>query len=85
MDKKAAQALLQKSFPKARLLEELPHSRHVFTHRVWNLYGWQGVLGNDMSFAEKDDYVLVNCAQLHTQYAIPNAFKAYRGNLEKRI
>ncbi len=77
-EKKEAETLLQPLFPGATLLEPLPKSRHVFTHRIWNLYGWQGVVVSSTSHVDNNNYIWANTAELHARYAIPNAFKAYR-------
>ncbi len=80
--KAQAQSHLQTLFPGAFLQQQLPESRHIFTHRIWQLYGWQGLLPDASPALLGNDYFLVSGAELREQFAVPNAFKAYRTHLQ---
>lgn len=73
-----AEARLGALFPAAKVLlgSALPKARHIFTHRIWQLYGWQATV--DSTTAPGEDYRFATAEQLAQSYALPNAFKAYR-------
>ncbi len=81
-DREQAQLLLQQSFPGATLHDALPKSRHVFTHRIWKLYGWQGRLPENAEKFKDEACFLAGKEALKNTYAVPNAFRAYRDYLE---
>ena len=73
---KQAQEQLAHLAKGARLTTPLPTAKHVFTHRIWKLYGWLGHLPDDFVLPG-DDYQLASPLQLREEYAVPGAFKAY--------
>lgn len=52
----------------------LPAARHVFTHKIWNLGGWQGTAP---ACPLPDGWVWAAPDQLEQVYAVPNAYAAY--------
>ena len=53
----------------------LPAARHVFTHRIWELGGWQGRAA--AAAALPDGYAWARGEELAEQYPVPSAFDAY--------
>lgn len=70
-----AQSRLEALLPDAVLGEALPGTKHIFTHRVWNLYGWHCIAPRDT--AAPDGYVFAN-AEVLAKCALPGAFSAWR-------
>ncbi|MDY6007533.1 MAG: A/G-specific adenine glycosylase [Gemmiger sp.] len=68
------QDALQKLGIPAVLGESLPPAKHVFTHRIWQLGGWQGTAP---AVPLPDGYVWAAKSQLAEIYPVPNAFAAY--------
>lgn len=66
---------LDRVFPGARLGNPLPASRHIFTHRVWEMYGWAGEVPLLPSLPA--GYTLVSGEDLKASFALPSAFNAY--------
>ena len=58
----------------AELVEPLPAARHVFTHKIWNLGGWQG---HAPACALPEGWVWAAPEALETVYAVPNAYASY--------
>lgn len=52
----------------------LPPARHVFTHRIWQLSGWQGTAP---AVKLPEGWVWAPPEALAGQYAVPSAFSAY--------
>ncbi len=72
LDKTAASELLHTLCPGGRLGEPLPPAKHVFSHIEWHISGW---------LAESDAVPLPEgylWADSMADYAIPNAFRAYK-------
>ena len=59
----------------AELTDALPPAKHVFTHRIWQLGGWQGT---PPAAPLPAGYVWAAPNQLAEVYPVPNAFAAYR-------
>ena len=68
------QDALQKLGIPAVLGESLLPAKHVFTHRIWQLGGWQGTAP---AVPLPDGYVWAAKSQLAEIYPVPNAFAAY--------
>ncbi len=62
---------------KVKLGAALPTAKHVFTHRIWQMYGWQGHFTPAKGAALPEDFLLASLQQLQEAYALPGAFKAY--------
>ena len=54
--------------------EPLPAARHVFTHKIWNLGGWQG---HAPACALPEGWVWAAPEALETVYAVPTAYASY--------
>jgi A/G-specific adenine glycosylase len=74
--KAQARQKLGQLLPGVVLGEKLPTAAHVFTHRIWQLYGWQAV--TDANLAAPKGCVWATPQMLQNQYAVPSAFAAYR-------
>ncbi|MDL2324587.1 A/G-specific adenine glycosylase [Ruminococcaceae bacterium OttesenSCG-928-A16] len=61
--------------PGAQVVGPLPKAEHVFTHRVWQLYGWLCELPPGTPAPQ--GAVLATAQQVQSQYSVPNAFKTY--------
>lgn len=72
-----AQMQLEALFPGSVLQEALPTAKHVFTHRVWQMYGWQGQLALGCPLPPGGAFLLASAQQVQETYALPGAFKAY--------
>lgn len=70
----AAQAL-QKLVPNAIIGSELPAHRHVFTHKIWQLYGWQASLSGPEPIIDGARWATPK--QVQSVYSIPSAFAPY--------
>ncbi len=75
LTKEQAQKELSARFPGSFLQAELPLAKHIFTHRIWQMYGWQGRLAS--TAAPGGAFLLAGAKELQEAYAIPGAFKAY--------
>lgn len=73
--KAQAQQKLEQLLPGIVLGNALPKATHVFTHRIWLLYGWQAAA--DINHAAPEGCVWVTPQMLQNQYAVPSAFAAY--------
>lgn len=71
----AAAKALQTLLPGATLVGELPAAKHIFTHKVWHLYGWQATVPKGVVYPPGVETAAP--AQLLKSYTIPAAFKAY--------
>jgi A/G-specific adenine glycosylase len=59
-------------------LMPLPPAKHIFTHVQWNLSGFLARVGDTPT---PQGCVWASSEELGTRYALPSAFKAYRGPL----
>lgn len=75
MTKKQAETFLSASFPNISLGEPLPNAKHIFTHRIWRLYGWEAQLKQIPNLSK--GYIYTNSSQIKKKYSIPSAFKTY--------
>lgn len=81
--KQDADAWLQALLPGARLRETLPPASHIFTHRVWRMYGWVAEApGEALPGA---GYCFATPGQLDKIYTLPGAFSAYRNTMQGNI
>lgn len=65
-------------------IEELPPSRHIFTHKEWHMTGYV-VLVDELEPMKKDRKLLfVKPEETEEKYPIPSAFAAYSGYLNIR-
>lgn len=79
LDRTAAEELLQSLCPHARIVETLPPAKHIFTHIEWHMGGW---------LAKSDAVPLPEgflWADSMADYAIPNAFRAYKPYLANHL
>ena len=74
--KPEAEKHLDAIFPSVSLGAPLPEAKHVFTHRIWHMYGWQGRLPEGIHAAPLG-YVRASAREINELYAIPGAFKTY--------
>lgn len=70
-----AMQLLQQFAPGAALEKPLPTAKHIFTHKIWNLYGWQ--CAAPVGTIPLQQCTFVTPAQISGQYTLPGAFKTY--------
>lgn len=56
-------------------LESLPSSRHIFSHREWEMTAWRIQANSKRGPA---DWVWVTRKELAKEYSVPAAFRAYR-------
>lgn len=75
MNKTQAAARLAALLSGTVLGQPLPASEHVFTHRVWKMYGWAGQVPPGTALPE--GWLAVTAGELARIYAVPRAFKAY--------
>lgn len=75
LDEAALTAVLREKLPDARIVRELPPSKHIFTHIEWHMRAYR--IDSDAADAP-DGFIW---AQDMGTHAIPNAFKAYKGIL----
>lgn len=73
--KEEAEQLLARQLPSMEMQEELPRAQHVFTHKIWQLYGWACRVPAGTPVPK--GAVLASPAQVKGQYSVPGAFKAY--------
>ena len=59
----------------AKIVEKLGASKHIFTHREWQMEGWLLQCAAD---ALPQGWVWATPQQLQQDYALPAAFRAYR-------
>ena len=65
-----------------RTIAPLPPARHVFTHRIWEMTGWElETIVTDPAMAEASGAFFVPAAQVLSDFSIPSAFSAYSGKL----
>lgn len=76
LPKEEVAALARGVLPGAELQCPLPAARHIFTHKIWHLWGWVCTAPAPQTLPE--GFVLASAETLQTQYALPGAFKAYR-------
>lgn len=74
LTKAEARRRLQALLPGAVLGGPLPRSEHIFTHRVWKMYGWAGSVPPG---ALPGGWQAATGAELAARYALPSAFRAY--------
>lgn len=60
----------------------LAPARHVFTHRIWELGGWQGTAA---ASPLPEGYVWARRQALAEQYSVPSAFEAYLPQAGKEV
>ena len=70
--KKAADALKEWGFT-ATNLRALPKSKHVFTHKIWNMSGICAEVSETLP-----DFTWVSAKELLDTYTLPTAFRAYQ-------
>jgi len=56
-------------------LESLASSRHIFSHREWNMTAWRIRTENKNG---PKDWVWVSREEIEKKYSVPTAFRAYR-------
>lgn len=66
-------------FPGIKAGAALPKAAHIFTHRVWNLYGWDFSL--PLPAALPPGMVWASPEEVENKYTVPTAFKAYYAHL----
>lgn len=79
LDRTTATERLHTLLPGAKLDEALPASKHIFSHIEWHMNGW---------LAESDAVPLPDgflWADSMADYAIPNAFRAYKPYLANHL
>lgn len=65
-------------------IQELPPSRHIFTHKEWHMIGYV-ILVDELEPMKKDRMLLfVRPEETEEKYPIPSAFAAYTGYLNIR-
>ncbi len=64
----------------ARLMQ-LPPSRHIFTHLEWQMRAY--LVFTTEAFPPPDGFQWVSLQEVSRAYAIPSAFQAYTGQLER--
>ncbi|MFV0351801.1 MAG: A/G-specific adenine glycosylase [Oscillospiraceae bacterium] len=69
-----AELKLKEVLPQVQLVQTLPASEHVFTHKVWKMQGW--LFYSPPANAPKG-YILASSQQILNQLTLPGAFKAY--------
>lgn len=62
------------------LCQPLPAAKHIFSHVEWRLGGWQFAAPRQPA---PEGFVWASAAQLQAEYALPNAFKAYKRLLQQ--
>lgn len=76
MNETAAAETLRSLFPAGHLVEALPPAKHIFTHIEWHMNGW---LAETEAVSLPEGFLW---AESMTDYAIPNAFRAYKPYLQ---
>ena len=56
-------------------MEALPKSRHIFSHREWEMTAWRI---RTESKKGPEEWVWVSREELEKEYSVPTAFRAYR-------
>ncbi len=75
LDEVAARDWLKQSGIGVKKLTALPEAKHIFTHIEWRL---KGFLVECEPFIPAEGEVLVDAEALEKEYALPNAFSAYK-------
>lgn len=76
LTKQQAAKKLAALLPGAKLGKALPAARHVFTHRVWQMYGWQAAAPAN-SAPPGGGWAFAQAREIRARYAVPGAFAAY--------
>lgn len=64
-------------------LDDLPFSKHLFSHIEWQMSG--AVYALEVNGELPDRYVAADLTTLQTTYALPSAFRAYAGLLPRLL
>lgn len=70
-----AQKMLQQLIPGTVLAEPLAVASHVFTHRVWQMYGWRAKMPANVPAPA--GCIWATPAEVREKYTFPGAFRAY--------
>lgn len=73
--------ILEKKCCKAKMIKKLPVAEHVFTHKVWKLYGWECEAEETEGLPQ--GMVWATAEEIEKTYSVPNAFKAYLPFMQK--
>ena len=80
LDEEGARALLGEWGLAVPALTKLKKAKHVFSHLEWHMTAWAGAVA-----APGGAFFWASGVQLQREVALPSAFKAYRGEIEKRV
>lgn len=64
-------------------IENLPSSKHIFTHKEWHMTGYAIRVDELERMQPGDGLLFVTPGEIEGNYPIPSAFAAYRNYLEK--
>lgn len=67
--------ILQKKFGQIEITGVLPKAEHVFTHKIWKLYGWECTCSVLKSMPK--GAIWTSGKEIKETYSVPNAFKTY--------
>lgn len=71
LKKEEVNAYLEKEGFNVSSIKELPDSRHVFTHLIWNMKGYEVML---TQIPQNEEYILATKDEIQNRYSIPSAF-----------
>ena len=72
-------------FQGSESIRPLPPARHIFTHLVWDMIGYEIILPEEAVLSEESVPMFVPVKTLLESYAIPSAFSAYTNYLKRSI
>lgn len=79
LSKEEALTILRGMGGEVSSLSTLKKAKHIFTHIEWQMSGYTAKLSRPIG---EDEWVWADQRLLQEQYALPSAFKAYRGLIE---
>nr|MDE7046848.1 NUDIX domain-containing protein [Lachnospiraceae bacterium] len=62
-------------------IEQLPASRHIFTHKEWHMIGYAVRVDELAEKRHKAGMIFAEPGEIRDRYPIPSAYRAYRSSL----
>ena len=63
-------------------IEQLPASRHIFTHKEWHMIGYAVRVDELAEKRHKAGMIFAELGEIRDRYPIPSAYRAYRSSLD---
>lgn len=78
LDKQQAAEIMRQALPGATIEKVLPKASHVFSHKIWSMYGWEWYVDDEVLPNAPGEYIFATKQEIADVYTLPEAFKVYK-------